>query len=89
MAGRAMTLAEARDYAPQWGSYMTAGDPGAVMYCDPGDPDAKAPMAAYIKATLLPECRERLAAGDSELDGDPERLESLLAYLEESGDMAP
>lgn len=32
VAGNPMTKAEALDYAPQWGSYMTAGDLGAVFY---------------------------------------------------------
>lgn len=32
IAGDPMTKAQALEYAPQWGSYITSGDPGAVMY---------------------------------------------------------
>jgi hypothetical protein len=32
IAGDPMSREEALEYAPQWGSYMRAGDPGAVMY---------------------------------------------------------
>ena len=49
-----MSLAEARDYAPQWGSYMSAGDPGGCMYADPGKPANAKAMLSYIESSLIP-----------------------------------
>lgn len=52
IAGDPMTKAEALDYAPQWGSYIRAGDPGAVMYgIDINPPD----MSLAYLATLYSE----------------------------------
>lgn len=82
MNARPMTPAQAADYTPQWGSYVRDGDAGACMYGNPAEPETARLMAAHVRAVCLPFALEREAAGDSEYDGDAERLESLLAYLD-------
>jgi hypothetical protein len=71
-----MTRSEARDYAPQWGSYINAGDPGACMYGldskgRPADAFNRDLMVAHIDDYCLP---------IAEPDNVP-LLESLKAYL--------
>lgn len=81
-----MTPEQAADYAPQWGSYVTSGDPGAVMYGDTADPDTARAMAVWIRS----ECQPIAQAGDCCGTGGPcqadlEALEALLGYLDETG----
>lgn len=55
VAGDPMSHAEALEYAPQWGSYIRAGDPGAVFYgidCNPPG------MALAYLATLYSKADE-------------------------------
>lgn len=78
-----MGEAEAMDYAPQWGSYVTAGDPGAVMYGDPADPDTARAMLAHVESDLLPnataEMARHLARGNAR--DDVKALKRLANYL--------
>lgn len=76
-----MSTNEAADYAPQWGSYVQAGDPGAVMYGDAADAETAGAMAACVRA----DCLDTAEAGDccgtgSPCSDDVARLESLLEY---------
>lgn len=75
---------EARDYAPQWGSLMRDGDPGAVMYGNPADPADAAAMLAYTESDLLPGARAKygLATENTQARADDVAdLERLAAYL--------
>ena len=78
-----MGAAEAADYAPQWGSYMTSGDPGACMYGDTADPETAKAMAAHVRAACLPIAQAGDCCGTSgPCEADLEALESLLEYLD-------
>lgn len=69
---------EAHEIASQWGSFMTAGDPGAVFYtfhtedATPQGPDHRAALLAYTESLLA---RESLS------DEDRAELESLKAFF--------
>ena len=83
-----MTSYEAAEYAPQWGSYMTSGDPGACMYGlddkgRPEDAEARDAMIEHIDDHCLPIARERIESGEADEDEseDVEKLEALKAYL--------
>lgn len=78
-----MTRAEAIEYAPQWGSYMRAGDPGAYMYSE--FPDARHAIAAldYIESDCLPIARRGdCCDADGPCESDLEELARLALYLE-------
>lgn len=84
-AAEPLTAEEACDYAPQWGSYMTGGDPGAYLYSldDRGQmPDARHVQMAlrYIRGHCYPVADRRAAEGDDD-DGDALKLRRLAAYL--------
>jgi hypothetical protein len=72
---------EAYDIASQWGSYISAGDPGAVFYSFPtGDatpqgPDHRAQLIAYTESCL----KEAKGADKAE-------LESLLQFFRDMPD---
>lgn len=78
-----MTREEASEYAPQWGSYVRTGDPGACMYGDLEDR-----VTARLCLAHLPECEAIAHAGTCcEADGNPceadlEELARLRLYLE-------
>lgn len=73
-----MTEAEAREYVPQWGSYMRAGDPGYIMYTavPPERAEHRDEMAAHVRSHCLP-----IAHSEHGEPEDVERLRDLLAYL--------
>lgn len=89
-----MTRGEALDYAPQWGSYMWAGDPGAYFYSE--FPDARHARAGldYLESECMPIARETLAGeapqcdycgaplADCDCPDDVRQLERLALYLE-------
>lgn len=82
-----MTADEAREYAPQWGSYMTAGDPGAVMYgaIPPECAEHRDAMIRHIKSDLYPLALEADDGPDEESEyewNDSQMLRRLVAYLE-------
>jgi hypothetical protein len=79
----AMTRGEALDYAPQWGSYVRAGDPGAYLYSE--FPDARHARAAldYIESDCLPIARAGDCCGTAgACEADLRELERLALYLE-------
>jgi hypothetical protein len=81
-----MTRAEAAEYAPQWGSYMTSGDTGACMYGldslgRPADAVSRNAIVAHIDSDCLPFAIEREATGDAEYIGDPDKLRALRSYV--------
>jgi hypothetical protein len=87
MYGDPMTEAEAQNYAPQWGSYMTAGDPGAIMYSriPPETAEHRDEMVKHIEESLYPLAAEGDAGPDEENDyeyNDSQMLRRLVEYLE-------
>lgn len=78
-----MSTNEARDYIPQWGSMMTAGDPGAVAYgaIPPETAEHRDSLVAYLS-----ECKtlaEHNGAPPSDSDSDDRvELARAIAYLE-------
>lgn len=77
-----MSEDEARLVAPQWGSYVRSGDPGAIMYSaiPPERAEHRDAMIAHIDGHCMESARINVAAGDF-LDG-PAELVALRAYLE-------
>lgn len=77
--------AEAAEYVPQWGSYMTAGDPGAIMYSrvPPEEAAHRDSMLRYVRAHCYPIADSGI--NDSDLDegdeSDKVKLRRLAAYL--------
>lgn len=71
----AMSAREAADYAPQWGSLIRSGDPGAVMYCRLEE--APAAALAYVQTHCLPIAD----SGDSGDWRDVLEVRRLAAYL--------
>lgn len=76
----AMTKAEAADYAPQWGSFMHSGDPGACMYGNVADASTARAMIEHIDSECLPIARAGECCGGA--CDDVARLGELRAYLE-------
>lgn len=79
----AMTRGEALDYAPQWGSYVRAGDPGAYFYSE--FPDARHAQCGldYLESDCLPIARDGNCCGTAGACPDDVReLERLALYLE-------
>lgn len=82
-----MNLPEAAALAASWGSYMTAGDPGAVMYSLSGttgfqDESHRARFVEYVERQIA-EVDTALADGDADHDwsqGDAADLRRLLAW---------
>ena len=77
-----MTCAEAGTYAPQWGSMITAGDPGACMYgFDVGDgrPQTEKHRAAVL--SYMTDCRERAASRDAD-DQDLVEIDRFLSWMQ-------
>lgn len=85
-----LSESEAADLAPQWGSYMTSADPGAIMYSrvPPEEAAHRDSMLRYIRAKLYPIADERAAEFEGrrtreaiEARGDAAKLRRLAAYL--------
>jgi hypothetical protein len=80
-----MTEAEAAEYGPQWGSLMTNGDPGYIMYTaiPPEAPAHRDIMVAWLRDHCLPLAREGCAEEGDEFEySDVEMLKRMIAYLE-------
>lgn len=82
MTAAPMSASEAAEYAPQWGSYVSGGDPGACMYGELTDASTAAACVAYIDSDCVPiatagQCCE----GEGACEADLERLAALRAYL--------
>lgn len=78
-----MTRGEALEYAPQWGSYMRAGDPGAYMYSEFPDARHAREALAYIESDCLPIARRGDCCGTAgPCESDVRELERLALYLE-------
>jgi hypothetical protein len=86
-----MTATEAREYGPQWGSYMTSGDPGYIMYTaiPPEEAAHRDTMVAYLKEHCLPIAERNAYAAvmtdpDSEepCEDDVDKIDRMVAYLE-------
>lgn len=77
-----MNLAEAREYAPQWGSLIRTGDPGAVMYGDPSETETARAMLAHIESDLLPKVKARAHGWTAT---DEKELGRLASYLRTVG----
>ena len=83
--------ADAYCIASQWGSYMTASDPGAVFYtfpvadARPQDEEHRADLLAYAgKCLLVAEERAAHPAADEEADEDVENLRDLILFFKGS-----
>ena len=83
-----MTLEQARDLAPQWGSLVTNGDPGYIMYTaiPPERIEHRAAMLDHIQTDCMAIAIDNVA--------DAKELESLCQYLEslsydDNGDYRP
>jgi hypothetical protein len=70
--------AEAAEYVPQWGSYMTSGDPGAIMYSrvPPEAPEHRDSMVRYIRTHCY-----TIADGPHGEEEDKLKLRQLVRYL--------
>lgn len=80
-----MTESEAKEYGPQWGSFIRAGDPGSIMYSriPPERPEHRDEMVAYLRDHCLPVAK-RHAVGMPEA-GEPDdrqQIRRMMAYLE-------
>lgn len=83
MSAAAMSASEAADYAPQWGSYMTSGDPGACMYGELTDKRTAAACVAFIDSDCIPIAKAGDCCGTAgACEADLGRLAALRAYLE-------
>lgn len=81
-----MTAKEAADYGPQWGSMVTNGDPGAIMYSaiPPETAEYRDQMVAYIESALYPLAAEGDAGENEENEyeyNDSQMLRRMVAYL--------
>lgn len=80
---KAMTAKEAADYAPQWGSYMAAGDPGAALYGNLEDPETARLALAFLESDCVPIAKTGDCCGTAGPCGpDLESLGRLRLYLE-------
>lgn len=73
---------EAAEYGPQWGSYMTSGDPGYIMYTaiPPERPEHRDTMVSYLRDHCEP--RASVSVIDDEEYTDSEQIARMIAYLE-------
>jgi hypothetical protein len=79
-----MTASEAAEYGPQWGSYMTAGDPGYIMYTaiPPERPEHRDTMVSWLEDRCLPLAREGCdEEGDEYEWSGVEMIKRMCAYL--------
>lgn len=76
---------QAWGYAAEWGSMMTAGDPGACMYgfdetCRPQSEEHRRDVIAWIS-----DCRKRVTAAPADFDGDELfKLDSFVRHIEQA-----
>ena len=75
-----MTRADVRELAPQWGSLIAAGDPGACMYGDVDDAATRRAMLAHLDRDLLPDVEASPADYDA---GSLDELKAMRARLAE------
>lgn len=80
-----MTAEEAQEYGPQWGSLVTSGDPGYIMYTaiPPERAEHRDTMVAWLRDKCLPIAREGSDEEGDEFEySDVEMLNRMVAYLE-------
>lgn len=80
-----MTASEAQEYGPQWGSLITNGDPGYIMYTaiPPEQPEHRDEMVAWLRDHCLPLAREGCDEQGDEFEySDVEQIGRMIAYLE-------
>ncbi len=80
-----MSADEAREYGPQWGSYMRDSDPGYIMYTaiPPERAEHRDEMVAWLHDRCLLQAREGCPEhGDEYEYSDVEMLYRMIAYLE-------
>ena len=79
-----MTSAEACEFAPTWGSYMRAGDPGACLYGF-SDGDGR-PQTEEHRQRCLEQMRLNLlhvkADPQNYDDDEAEQIERFIAWME-------
>lgn len=79
-----MTAAEAQECGPQWGSYISSGDPGYIMYTaiPPERPEHRDAMVEWLEGHCLPLAREGCdEEGDEYEWSDVEMIKRMCAYL--------
>ena len=79
-----MTRNEARDYIPQWGSFMRAGDPGAIAYgsIPPATKEQRDALVSYLRNDCLPIAQSDGQESDEFEYGDVDMLQRAITYLE-------
>ncbi len=80
-----MSASEAQEYGPQWGSLVTNGDPGYIMYTaiPPEEPEHRDTMIDYLRNECLPIAREGSdEEGDEYEYSDVEMILRMIGYLE-------
>jgi hypothetical protein len=78
-----MTASEAAEYAPQWGSYMHAGDSGACMYGELTDKATARAASEHIESHCVPIALAGDCCGlDAPCRDDLDALQELRGYLE-------
>lgn len=87
---RLMSPKEAWGYAASWGSMMTSGDPGAVMYGfdengRPQSEEHRAEVIAWMKG-----CREDVVERPEDYDdGELAKLDGFIRYIEQAPVLEP
>lgn len=83
MAKDRMTAEEAAAYGPQWGSYVTSGDPGAALYGNLEDPETARLALAFVDSDCIPTAQAGECCGTAgPCQADLAELGRLRAYLE-------
>ena len=79
-----MTKVEAQEYIPQWGSYIGAGDPGAIAYTaiPPDDKETRDSLVSYLETCKTICEQESGIQGDEYEYSDYEQLERAIEYLQ-------
>jgi hypothetical protein len=74
---------EAAEYVPQWGSFMTSGDPGAIMYSKvpPEAPEHRDAMVRYIRGHCYPIADQDGKEETEDEYSDAQMLRRLVRYL--------
>ena len=83
MTDSPMTRAEAQEYIPQWGSYIRAGDPGAIAYgyTPPESAEVRDRLVSYLRDECLPLAEAEGYSSDEYEYGDADMLNRAIKYL--------
>lgn len=78
-----MTAAEAADYIPQWGSYITSSDPGYIAYTaiPPERAAHRDEMVRYLEEHCLSIAQHNGAPDPEDGPDDAEEIARAVAYL--------